>query len=214
MTETSHTHFHVIDRAHPERAGLERFIASVFSEVYGASVSHFADTLLAWKAEDGRWLAALGYTHAAGHPLFVEQYGGGPIEKTITHRLGAEVRRDWLVEVGNLAAIHAGAARQLIASAIVHLHQQGYAWVVFTATRALLNSFERLDVKTIELGPADPAALPDGGASWGRYYATRPTIMTGSITLGYVALKAREQSKAARSAAMQQTDGHHAPVLA
>ncbi len=194
QTPSGQTQFCVVDRAHPERATLESFIAGVFRTTYGATVSHFADTLLGWKGKDGQWLAALGYTGGASGPLFVEQYGNAPIETWISKKLGADVRRQWLVEVGNLAAIHAGSARQLIARAIVHLHQQGFSWVVFTATRGLLNSFDRLDVKTIELGAADPAALPDGGASWGTYYDTRPSIMTGSITLGYVALRAREQT--------------------
>lgn len=204
--QTSHpTPFFVVDRQHPERAALEAFIARVFKDTYDAQVAHFADTLLGWKGSEGQWLAALGYTAAADSDLFVEQYGDEPVEQRITRKLGVVVRREWLVEVGNLAAIHAGAARSLIAAAIEHLHRMGHAWVVFTATRALLNSFDRLDVRTIELGSADPARLPDGGQSWGRYYQTRPSIMTGSITLGYVALRAR---MAARQSARMQSAEH------
>lgn len=191
MHQHTTSSFFVLDRKHPQRASLEAFIAQVFQDTYDAQVTHFADTLLGWQGPEGQWLAALGYTAAAGADLFVEQYADVPIHQRISERLDAPVRREWLVEVGNLAAVHAGAARSLIAAAIEHLHHSGFAWVVFTATRALLNSFDRLDVRTIELGAADPARLPDGGRSWGRYYATRPSIMTGSITLGYVALKAR-----------------------
>lgn len=211
MQSTANSAFHVVQRTDPERASLEAFIVGVFRETYGASVTHFAQTLLGWKNAQGQWQAALGYTVATSTPLFVEHYSPVPIDVRISRRLGATVQRNWLVEVGNLAAVQAGAARELIAHAILHLHQQGHAWVVFTATRALLNSFERLDVKTIPIGPADPARLPDGGASWGRYYATQPAIMTGSITLGYVALRAREQAeriRAARRAHAQQELGH------
>lgn len=183
--------FVVLDRHHPQRAEVEAFIAQVFFERYGAQVTHFAQTLLAWKNAAGQWVAALGYTAAKDSALFVEQYGGGAMESQIGQRLGFPVRRDWLVEVGNLAAIHAGSARQLIAAAIEHLYREGFSWVVFTATRGLLNSFDRLEVKTLSLGLADPARLPDGGRHWGSYYDTHPSIMTGSILLGYVAMRAR-----------------------
>jgi hypothetical protein len=43
--------------------------------------------------------------------------------------------------VGNLAAISAGMARVIIPQLARHLHRLGYIWVVFTATRALRNSF-------------------------------------------------------------------------
>lgn len=204
--------FHRLDRTHPERASLEAFIAAVFADTYGACVTHFADVLLGWKGSEGQWQAALGYTVAASGPLFVEQYDATPIEQRISGRLGAPVRREWLVEVGNLAAVHAGSARQLIAAAISHLHHEGYAWVVFTATRALLNSFDRLDVKTLDVGPADPSALPDGGASWGRYYDTRPGIMTGSITLGHIALQSRKRLLDARVQRTDNRQGQHAAV--
>jgi hypothetical protein len=124
--------------------------------------------------------------------LFVESYGKRPIETQISERLGSDVNRQTLVEVGNLAASSAGAARLLIANAIIHLHRSGFSWVVFTATRALLNSFDRLEVKAFELGAADPARLPDRGQSWGTYYNTRPSIMSGSITLAYLSLMAKQ----------------------
>lgn len=204
--DSHNSQFFILERAHPLRAEVESFIARVFFERYGATVSHFAQTLLAWKNPAGQWVAALGYTPGKGSGLFVEQYGGGSVETQIGRKLGLPVRREWLVEVGNLAAIHAGSARQLIAQAIVHLHQQGYSWVVFTATRGLLNSFDRLDVKTIELGQANPACLPDGGAAWGSYYDTRPSIMTGSITLGYFAMKARQLAGAVKPSFRVGTD--------
>ncbi len=187
--------FEVLNRHHPERQSLEAFIAQVFSKTYGATVSHFAHTLLGWKDKTGQWVAALGYTPAENQPLFVESYGGKPMETQVSERLGSALNRQTLVEVGNLAATSAGAARMLIANAVIHLHRMGFSWVVFTATRALLNSFDRLEVKAFELGAADPARLPDRGQSWGTYYNSRPSIMSGSITLAYLSLMAKQATK-------------------
>jgi hypothetical protein len=54
------------------------------------------------------------------------------------------VARANIVEVGNLAACSAGAARALIGFMTRHLLQRGLVRVTFAATRTLLNSFGRL----------------------------------------------------------------------
>lgn len=186
-----HASFAAIPPDHPERAAIEQFIRSVFRKAYGARIHHFAQTLLGIKGANGEWVAALGYTSAAGHELFVENYGGGSVEQQISGCLATPVKREQIVEVGNLAATDAGAARMLIANAIGYLYRQGFAWVIFTATRAVLNSFARLDLRPISLAVADPARLPDRGQSWGSYYRAKPQIMAGSILLGYLSLKSR-----------------------
>jgi hypothetical protein len=87
--------------------------------------------------------------------------------------------------VGNLAAVHAGAGRALIIHMTRFLHEQGYKWVTFTATRTLLNSFKRLGIKLFQLAEADPGRLEDGGKNWGTYYSTQPQVMFGDIASGY-----------------------------
>jgi hypothetical protein len=71
--------------------------------------------------------------------------------------------------------------RTLIPLLARHLHRLGYEWVVVTATRELRNAFARMGLKPLELAPADPARLPDGGARWGRYYANDPIVVAGRI---------------------------------
>jgi predicted NAD-dependent protein-ADP-ribosyltransferase YbiA (DUF1768 family) len=125
--------------------------------------------------------------------LFIENYGGGSVEEQISDKLDTLVKRDQVVEVGNLAATSAGAARRLITGAIQYLYEAGFCWVIFTATRALLNSFSRLDLRPILLATADPARLPDQGKSWGSYYDMHPQIMAGSILLGYLSMGTRQK---------------------
>ncbi len=177
-----------VDRQHPERVSLEDFIAAEFLEVYGARVSHFCDTLVGCRDGNGRWIAALGYSFAQDGKTFLEQYLAAPLETEIAAQVGKPVRRVSIVEVGNLAARHKGAARHLITLMTKFLHDEGMAWVAFTATRSLLNSFTRLRLKPAVLADADPRMLADGGASWGSYYATRPQVMFGDIRSGYAQL--------------------------
>lgn len=177
-----------VDTFHAERAGLEEFIAATFFDMYGAQVNHFCDHLLGCRDEDGRWVAALGFHFARDGAAFLEHYLNAPLEHEIASRTGTAVSREQIVEVGNLAAGHAGAARTLIACMTEYLYHEGMIWVAFTATRGLLNSFTRLRLKPTVIVDADPARLPDAGKNWGSYYSTNPQVMFGDIRSGYAQL--------------------------
>lgn len=176
-----------VHRTHPSRAQFEEFIAARFGRAYGARVTHFLPHLLGVRDGLGRWQAAAGYAAAEGGKLFLEQYLQHPIEQAVAEKLGRPLARHGIVEVGNLAAVSAGMARLLIPQLARHLHRLGYRWVVFTATRALRNSFQRLGLRPLPIAAADPARLPDGGASWGAYYEQEPMVMAGKIALGLAA---------------------------
>lgn len=173
-----------VHRTHPSRPEFEEFIAARFARAYGARVTHFLPYLLGARDGLGRWQAAAGYGAAAGARLYLEQYLEEPVEAALAGALGRPVARGEVVEVGNLAAVSAGAARRLIPQLARHLHLLGYRWVAFTATRALRNAFLRLGLRPLPTAPADPARLADGGASWGAYYAQDPVVMAGRIALG------------------------------
>lgn len=173
---------------HQERASLQDFIADAFFKTHGAQVRQFCQTLVGCKDRHGRWVAALGYTLARDGATFLEQYLDAPLESEIAARTSMPVSRHQIVEVGNLAATHAGAARELIVCMTRYLYRQGMIWVAFTATRALLNSFTRLRLKPTVLAEADRRRLPDGGKSWGTYYETKPQVMFGDIRSGYAQL--------------------------
>lgn len=183
-----------VDARDPERAGLQDYIGATFRDCYGAEVTHFCDHLAGCRDEDGNWVAALGFSFARDGATFLEQYLDSPLEQEIASRAKAAVDRACVVEVGNLAAGHAGAARRLIACMTDYLYHQGMVWVAFTATRGLLNSFTRLRLRPTVIVDADPSRLPDGGKSWGRYYATKPQVMFGDIRSGYAQL-ARQVSR-------------------
>lgn len=179
---------HYVRQGDAGRASLEAFIAQAFLEAYGARLSHFCDVLLGCRDGAGKWIAALGYSLAADGPLFLEQYLDVPLEEAIGARAGHPVERAQIVEVGNLAAGHPGAARALIVNMTRLLHGHGLHWVAFTATTSLLNSFTRLRLKPGVLAPADPRRLPDAGQHWGTYYHSQPQVMFGDIRYGYAQL--------------------------
>lgn len=171
-----------------KRAGLEDFVANAFRNMYGAEVNHYCNTLVGCRDGDGRLAAVLGFSLAAEGEAFLEQYLDAPLESAIACRTSMPVSRQHIVEVGNLAALRAGVARDLICWMTAYLHRQGLAWAAFTATRGLLNSFARLRLEPMVLAEADPRRLPDWGKNWGSYYESRPQVMFGNIHSGYARL--------------------------
>ncbi|MBK3868479.1 thermostable hemolysin [Pseudomonas stutzeri] len=167
------------------RAALEAFIHQRFAEHYGARVTHFMPCLLGLHAEDGTVQGAVGLRSAQRRPLFLERYLDQPIEQAVRQRCGRQVERAQIVEVGNLAAFGNASARLLIVALTDLLVAQGFRWVVFTGTPALLNSFQRLALTPLPLGLADPARMGDELADWGSYYASRPQVMAGEILPGH-----------------------------
>ncbi|NLF53927.1 MAG: thermostable hemolysin [Thauera phenolivorans] len=168
--------------ARPERrSALEDFIRTRFAEHYGARVRNFMPELLGLEADDGELHGALGCRRAGDQPLFLEHYLDLPIEDALAQRYRCAVDRADIVEVGNFAARGPGAGRRLIVGLTEHLAALGLRWVVFTGTRALLNSFRRLGLELQPLAAADPARLGDQAGGWGSYYDSGPMVMACEV---------------------------------
>ncbi len=171
------------------REALESFISQRFAEHYQARVRHFMPCLLGLHSTDGQVQGAVGLRSAQRRPLFLERYLDEPIEAAVSRCRGAPVPRAEIVEVGNLAAFGNASARLLIVALTDLLVAQGFRWVVFTGTPALLNSFQRLALDPLPLGLADPARMGEELADWGSYYASRPQVMAGEILPGHQRLQ-------------------------
>jgi len=171
------------------RGGIEDFIRQCFAASHGATIGHFMPRLLSLSTKRGDMIAAFGLRAASHSPLFLETYLDRPIEDMLQSRLGETVRRNEIIEVGNLSALYPGASRWLIVALTAMLHEEGYKWVTFTGTSALRNGFSRLGLRPVELGVAALEHLPpEDRANWGSYYDHAPMVMAGDIAYGYRAL--------------------------
>ena len=179
----------IIEPHHADRAEAEDFIRATFHDVYQADIRHFMPHLIRLTTLQDDLVAFAGYRDAASHPLYLEHYLDAPIESVLSARVGEEVKRQDIVEVGNLADAAAGGARAAIIILTAFLYSAGYRWVVFTGVPKLRNAFGRLGLDPIELGDADPARLPLGErGNWGSYYAGQPLVMGGDIHQGFASL--------------------------
>lgn len=168
------------DPASPRRAEAESFIRQVFARHHAADVTSFAPNLVLFERRQ-QIVAACGWRPAASEKLFLECYLEQPIEHAMTGLAQQPVRRDEIVEVGNLAADKPGGTIQVVLALTAHLDRLGYKWLTFTATRELIAILNRLGLPALALAPADPQRLGEAAAAWGSYYSQQPVVVAGRI---------------------------------
>jgi len=168
----------------PEAANrhqVTQYIADQFKAVHGAHIHDFMPLLLSMQCQ-GRISAVTGVRPAARQSLFLEQYLDSQVQAVLTKLTASEVKRNKIVEVGNLVATQKGASQLLFLLLTALLHRCGYEWVVFTATPIVIKGLERLGFKLDVLCDADPARLENANlAEWGTYYSNRPQVVAGFI---------------------------------
>lgn len=167
------------------RAELEAFVHSEYARAYGADVREFMPLLIALRSHEGEPLAVMGIRSAEQQRLFLEQYLDAPVEAVISARTGAAIRRGGIVELGNLAVAHAGAARWMIVALNAFLRGAGVEWVALTAVPALRNAFNRAGLGLTELAQADGTRLGAARTAWGRYYDRVPVVLAGNVAQGF-----------------------------
>jgi hypothetical protein len=170
--------------ASPSRAAAEGFIAEAFLDKHGAQIRGFLPEFVGLHNRTGDLRAVAGYRPAATGALFLEQYLAGPVEKDLAAHLGAPVPRGDIVEVGNLAGGSCRSARHLVSLLPRYLLDQGFTWVVFTATSLVRDILTSVGASLVELAPADGARLAGGSADWGRYYYNDPRVMAAHLASG------------------------------
>jgi hypothetical protein len=167
------------------RHELEQFVRDRFHAAWDAEVGELCPWLVGVWDHGGGLAAVAGLRPAATGTLFLEHYLDRPVEEVITAHTGEQVAREQIIEVGNLAADHAGGSRDLIIAITAYLHQTGTAWVCFTGGPLLHNAFCRLGLTPICLAPARPEALGTAATQWGRYYDQHPHVFAGRVEEGY-----------------------------
>lgn len=185
----------ISSRSGADRPDLRVFISQTFRRHHGARITHFYPNLIDFRVDD-RLLAVVGYRDGHPNAFFAEHYLPVPADRLASERLGQPVAREELVEVGNLAISDPGQARWIISASTEFLASAGYRWVLFTANKPLANAFSRLGLKPLPLAEADPARLPDGGASWGDYYTGKPQVYLGDIHAGCSKLRSHARRHA------------------
>ncbi|NOQ76666.1 MAG: hemolysin [Methylococcaceae bacterium] len=161
---------------------VELFVAEQFNYHYQANVSHFLPYLLSTKTDD-KFTAAMGFQPAGTlTPLFIEQYLTTSIEDKISRISNKTVARNKIAEVGNLTSVHKGTSQLLFILSVAILHEAGFEWSVFTATKQVQRLLSRLNLVTITVCEANPENLIGDESSWGSYYDDKPHVLIGNLS--------------------------------
>ena len=165
----------------PERDRVEAFVAGKFSESFNAHIHEFMPLLLSMRCLT-RFSGVIGMRKAADTPLFLERYLDSGIAETLSRAVGETVRREDIMEIGNLVAGRKGPSQFVFLVAMSALHEAGYRWITFTATQSLANNLRKLGFPMTLLADASAARLSAAeAAQWGSYYQTRPQVFAGSL---------------------------------
>ena len=176
----------------PGKHIVEAFIADRFYHHYQAEITHFLPYLISTKTNE-TLTAAMGFQSAGSvNSLFLEQYLSTSIETEISRLTNQTVDRNIIAEVGNLTSIHRGTSQLLFVLTVAILHEAGFEWSVFTATKQVQHLLVRLNLVTIKVCEANPDKLIDGKQSWGHYYDDKPMVLIGNLTDAIALLKQHE----------------------
>jgi hypothetical protein len=177
--------FNLLSVRDEARAEAKQLVRDRYHEAYNAEVAHFMPWLLTMQCL-GHYSGVAGLQPGGKSPLYLEQYLEAPAEQVLSAKVGTEVSREALVEVGNLVAARKGGSHLLFLMFTAVLHAAGYEWIVFTATHALRNNLEKLGFPLVELKQVDSSTLsPEVLEEWGSYYGTAPVVMAGRLQDAY-----------------------------
>jgi hypothetical protein len=156
-----------------------QFIQNRFAAVHGARApvgfSRFMSRMRS--AQQG---AALGFRRASEGRLFLEAYLDEPVEQLLATRLGWQVQRARIVEIGSLAANSPQELIKLWCSAACELIEDSDVGVA-VLTRRLRVMLRRIGITLHELTPALPDRLGAARAAWGSYYSNDPVVCAGEL---------------------------------
>ena len=173
------------------RQAVEQQIQNAYETNFGARVSHFMPTLVSAGIVSTPPHLSFGLCCAADQTLFLENYLQAPVEQVLSSAVRSQISRKCIAEIGNLTFDHTENLQQDLMSIASYCQQQGYRYVVCTATRALRLLFLRAGMKPVLLGQASQTNAPKDGSHWGDYYETTPQIIGGNVLLGLQHLQTR-----------------------
>jgi len=156
---------------------IERRYAIVHNAIPAADYPHFC---VVETAAHAGLEAALGFRIAANERLFLEAYLDDPVEVAVSRLYGRAISRDRIAEIGAHASDRSRATVALWARTARHLDEMADV-AVAVLTAPLRSMLLRLGIEIQEIGDADPARLPQGGAGWGHYYEQNPRVCAGLI---------------------------------
>ncbi|RQW64880.1 thermostable hemolysin [Vibrio viridaestus] len=168
----------LVDGKHPQKSEIENYIYQRYSRAFQATLNEFMPQYLVLYQHE-KLISACGFQHAQYRPLFLEQYLDEPIELLIKRHFGVATRSS-IIEFGQLASFSNRFSLIHFSLMTSYLIEQGFEWCVCTVTAPLFALMERMGLKPLSIGSADPLRV-DGYSNWGQYYSHQPQLVLGNL---------------------------------
>lgn len=168
-----------------------RFIREQYWTAHKATLNSLMCQRYAILDDCGGPCAVVGVKTIEDRSTLVERYLDDPIETVVSRAAGQIVKREQLIEVGNLAANSLIQSARLIVFLLHWLKQAGVSYAVCTGTEAVRLALKRARVPFDVVGTADPSRLGNERWAWGSYYQKTPKILLIAIDDGLAAVGER-----------------------
>jgi hypothetical protein len=175
------TFFKPYECCDPYRSDIEDFITNTYLDVFGARLNGFLSVLVAGQRTGEPVSMAFGLTPAVDSPLFLENYLAESIEDILSRATGSDIDRSEIVELGNLALSDRRDLNSAFQGMAQFCHDQGYRYVVCTATRILRLIFINAGISPMYLADVCFNDVVRDGTHWGNYYRYSPQIVVGDV---------------------------------
>lgn len=165
------------------------YVHERYEKAFAANLNSYMPHFMALMDKDHSVKSLCGYREAKSGPLFLENYLDSPVEALLTQSFETEIRRDSIIEFGQLASFSRGISAYhflLMTEALVEL---GYEWCIFTATDVLHALITHMGLETHLIAYADASRVSNATKIWGHYYEHNPRIVAGNIKYGAKALR-------------------------
>jgi Thermostable hemolysin len=166
----------LVTRADRLRPLVEGHVRRIYARVHGAAIRSFPELMVADIDEPCGVQCAAGLRQAADG-FFSECYVDRPFEEVLSALAAEPVSRSRIIEVANLASGNVRSLSRLIACIVEYARGRGIDWAVFTITPRLERLLRHMKLPPIPICPAQASRVANPG-DWGRYYETRPMVMT------------------------------------
>ena len=167
------------------RTRAEEFIRARFQDSYDADVRLFMPWLLGITNRDNALTAVIGFRPATAERLFLENYLDQTAEQSISTATGSDVRRDQIIEVGNLASTDSASVRALMIALVTLLDRIPEArWMMCTVGERLIRLLQRTRFFPLLIDQAEQARLSPQDGHWGSYYRNSRQVVAGNVGYG------------------------------
>lgn len=173
--------YEIIDENHFDRRVVEDTLEYQYWAIFKANLDHFFPKILK-VYKDNKIISLAGVREAQAGCFFLERYLEAPVEKVLSEKIGGQINRMNLLEVGNLVSLGYAGGLSMIIVITIWSSSRNFQWVVCTVTRNLYAIFNKLGMEIIKIKPAKKEFLDiDEQNKWGNYYENEPVIIALNV---------------------------------